>query len=185
MAHDNYNANVASLIARVKSAPEEEDNSQKEKLESSQEKIEFYRIFGAAISATDPGTLAESWSGPDCLLALERSGTSIVLSGKYKLDASALANALMGFTALARQPSTHNVKYEGHLVGRALVLELTRSSDQPRTLLDANGFKYKVLMVIAEDLNQIKVLENPHSASPKFYTLDVARAPNTKSDKKA
>ncbi len=64
-----------------------------------------------------------------------------------------------------------HVTYEGRIDGYAIIAEVARSRDGPKTLLEAANLKTKVLMVLSDDLSKMQVMENPQGLTPIFYTL--------------
>jgi hypothetical protein len=85
--------------------------------------------------------------------------------------------ALTGSTDSEHQiaPDRFQVKYHGTFRGHAIQGFVTRTQeDNPtktRALLSSLDEKKKVLMVLADDGNEIRVMEKPEKGTPRFYTL--------------
>lgn len=164
----DYHKNVGHLLARIKDNPDEEETKKKEILKGAASKIEFYRQFGRAIGGALQSDLTGNWTGKECLLRLESlPGDKIRLSGSYEREAGLyMALGLAGAQRMVR----HQIEFNGEIRGRAIVASLTRANDAaPRSLLD--GIETKVLMFVGEHGKEIKVVENPSSSNPVYYSI--------------
>src|SRR5262249_26230804 len=175
---ENFHQNVASTLAELRIAPEEEDKRQTETLEKAKPRSDFYRLFGRAISRLEPIELAPRWKGPDCDLAVQLTGSEFEAVGSYeRLGLGALAGSFgLGTPQI---PDRYHVKYKGTFRGRAGGGGLTRTlEDNPAmvgTLLSSTAYEIRVLMVLTDDGNEIRAMERPEKGAPRFYTLTKLR----------
>jgi len=164
----------------VNELPDEENEKQKEWLDKAKPKIDFYKAFGRAISRSRPLDVASRWQGPACELLLTLSDKTVVMSGSYEHQANPFASALGlgGILSAATRLIKHEVTYEGELRGLTIDALISHKSDGPKSLLSEANFKTKALLVLADDLSTMSVMENPHSLVPSFYQLKAIRTPD-------
>ena len=72
-------------------------------------------------------------------------------------------------------PIRYRVEYRGKAVGCAIVASVIRRREdeltQVRSLLASSDDEHEVVMVLADDGNELRVLEKGKSNSPRFYSL--------------
>lgn len=163
---------VGYTSARVKSLPEEEEEKQKNLLEKTKPKSDFYKQFGRAVAQSEPREMAESWEGPDGILSCTLSGQSFNAVCLYERPLSGLMALGIGS---GDRTESFRAEYIGTLRGRTIEANVTRNreGEKPKgaTLLGSSEDKIKALMIIADDESEIKVMENPSGSRPRFYTL--------------
>jgi tetratricopeptide (TPR) repeat protein len=179
---DNFHENVATSMGEARGVPAAEDEKQAELLEKAQIKSEFYRQFGRAVTQEEPTELANQWNGPDCDLTLKLSGTKFTAVGSYARPKLANPFAIAVMPSIGRTPELDRfrVEYKGVLRGRAIEGFVTQTKEgasqglgasQDLDLLSAIDDKKKVLLVLSDDGNEMKAMENPEAEVPLFYTL--------------
>jgi tetratricopeptide (TPR) repeat protein len=173
---EDYDGQVGALIARIKEVPNEEEKRLAEALLKSALKSDFYRTFGKAIARPSPAKLPIRWQGPDCDLEMSVDGKSTRMLGSFERRPNPIALALTGSASAPN--SRHSLEYAGELNGCAIIADVTRRAEgdnQPRrSLLDVAGATARAFMIVNEDLTEIRVMENPYSSSPTFYSLKSA-----------
>jgi tetratricopeptide (TPR) repeat protein len=176
---ENFHQNVASTLAELRTAPEEEDKRQTQTLEKAKPRSDFYRLFGRAVSRLEPIEMAPRWKGPDCDLAVQLTGSEFEAVGSYEQLGLGLALAGSFGLGTPQTPDRYHVKYKGTFRGRAVEGVMTRTlEDNPtmvRTLLSSTAYEIKVLMVLTDDGNEIRAMERPEKGAPRFYTLTKLR----------
>jgi hypothetical protein len=77
--------------------------------------------------------------------------------------------------AAQSKPGRYHVKCKGTCRGNAIEGTMSRTlEDDPakfRGLLSSAEYKTKVLMVLTDDGNEIRVMEKPEKGAPRFHTL--------------
>ena len=182
MKQQSQSWNVRSSFYQMKTIcashwriPEEEDKRQAETLEKAKPRSDFYRLFGHAMSRPDPTEMAPRWKGPECDLAVQLTGREFEAVGSY--EHLGLGSALAGSFGMGPQnrPDRYHVKYKGVFRGRAIEGFMSRTlEDDPtkfRGLLSSVPYETKVLMVLTDEGNEIRVMERPDRGVPRFYTL--------------
>jgi tetratricopeptide (TPR) repeat protein len=176
---ENFHENVATTMGEVRAVPAAEDEKQVNLLEKAQIKSEFYRQFGRAVSREEPTELANQWSGPDCDLTVKLSGTEFIAVGSYARPKGALFAIALGVPP-SSEPDRFRVEYRGVVRGRAIEGFVTRTKEgashtlgasHDLGLLSATDDKKKVLLVLSDNGNEMKAMENPEIKTPLFYTL--------------
>lgn len=175
---ENYHPNVGHALARLKELPDEENETEAELLRKSKPKSNFYRQLGRAMSRCNPSQSPDRWEGPDCVLNVRILGSEFSAEGSYERPPSPLALAMMGGLLSGRDTSSADrfrVEYRGTLRGRAIEGYVTRTKEGAppvrRTLLGSMEDETKVLMVLADDGSELRVMENPQSKDLRFYEL--------------
>lgn len=167
---ENYHNNVARVLAELRDVENQEEKKLAELRDKAAPKAKFYQEMGRAVAQPEPSKLSNYWTGPTGMLELTQNDGEIRICGTYDVS-NALANALVG---LAGGGTTRwSVEYIGKLRGRAVdgVVVRRKDGERPKSLVDAAGSHKPALMVIAADLSEIQIGEEPQSASPTWYTL--------------
>lgn len=171
---DGYNKNILHNLSRLKEIPDEEKKRLEDLSEKIKPKVEFYRSLGRAVSRAQLKSIAEGWRGPDCVLSATLSGDVLTFSGSYEQDVGGLAGLLSGMS-LTKQVEKYRVQYSGTVNGRTVngfVSRTKEGGESPlaaTTLLGAAGNQAKVAMIISDDGNEIRVMED--AAIARYYVL--------------
>jgi hypothetical protein len=104
------------------------------------------------------------------------SGTNFSARGSYERPINALAVAFASRGALTGPTlARYTVEYVGTLHGRAIEGHLIRVREgEAASLLTTSLVSQKVLMILAEDNSELKVVEEWQTANPKFYKIGPA-----------
>lgn len=182
---EDYHENVGRNLAKLKVLPKEEDKKEAELLENSKPKGDFYKQLGRATSRPDPKEIARRWQGPECVLDVTIHNNIFRAVGSYEQQLGPLAAALMGIDSVTRNthpPIRYRVEYGGALRGRVIEARVIRASEDemPKrrsTVLSSSEDQMKVLMALADDESEFKVMERSPGGNPRFYSLQ--RLPNS------
>jgi tetratricopeptide (TPR) repeat protein len=166
---ENYHKNMGSTLNRLKEVLDEENDKEREILESARPKADFYRKFGQAITQIS-AEIAGRWRGPDCVLDISVQDGKFIASGTYDREES--TNALLAFAGQRSQSIRYQMSYEGTVAGRAVQARVKRTQEgaPTPTLLSIDSSR-KVLMVVSEGLDALQSMEISSGSQPKFYTL--------------
>lgn len=167
---ENYHNNAARVLAELRDIEEQEEKKPSELRDKAAPKAKFYQDVGRAVTKPEPSGLSNYWIGPTGVLELKQNGDEITISGAYEVS-NTLSNALAGIAGGAA--TRWLVEYTGKLRGRAIDGAVLRrkEGERPKSLLEAAGSHKPVLMVIAPDLGDIRIVEEPQSMSPAWCTL--------------
>jgi tetratricopeptide (TPR) repeat protein len=172
---ENFHQNVASTLAELRSVPEEEERKEAELLGRAQLLSEFYKQFGRAILRREPAKIAAGWKGENCELRAGLVGREFEATGSYEQSRGLLS--LMSAFGVPGQNTAdrYHQKYKGTFQGYSIKGFMTRTMEEDATkvrgLLSSAEYKIEVVMVLADDGNEIRVMEKPENGSPRFYTL--------------
>jgi hypothetical protein len=171
MKKEDYHKNIADLNVRLRAIPEEEDKKLEEVLKKAKPKTDFYKALGQAILRKNTISIDGDWSGPKCPLKILLSGSNVTISGSYEIEENPLGGILGTFGKIKIR---HTVEYKGELTGSVIdgLLSQKREGGTPTIAgaLLGIGDNAKVLMYI-QSSSEIKVMENPYSLAPTFYSL--------------
>ena len=174
---ENYHKNVGYTIQQIKSAPEEEDNKEKGPLARAIPLSEFYRNYGRAAVRNEIVEHAGRWRGPDYELQIKIKGSEFFAEGEYEVPRLGFGPALVGMLGGAATPETdrYRIKYSGQTYGYTVKCSVIREEiGKPiilRSLLTQMMDETPALMVVSDDLREIRVYERRTSKGPLFYTL--------------
>lgn len=175
----DYHKNVPKSVGRLKDIPDEEDKKETELLQKAKPVSDFYKEFGHSIAKLTPADLPPRWEGPDCTLDVSVGGGLLVAIGTYEQRTlGLLALAMLGSGGTSSQadikPLRFRVEYHGKIKGRAVVGTVIRRREderpKPSSLLTSEEAP-KVLMILSDDANEIRVLEQVKKGTPRFYCL--------------
>jgi hypothetical protein len=176
---ENYHKNVGYAITRIKDVPEEENKKEKEIIENATPLSEFYKGYGHALTKTLPASLATEWQGPQCKLRITQKKGILTAEGSYETETlyGGLLQAVLGYkeNAIDKIKSKFFVKYEGEINGMAIkgtILVEEEKSQKSTGLLTSPGEPKDVLMIISDDLTQIRIYEKKGQKGKEFYTLN-------------
>ena len=170
---ENYHKNIPHTMARLKNCLEEEGKKEAELLEKAKPISDFYIEYGRALSRGTLHDLAKHWKAPDCRLEATLQGSEFEARGSYEQMGS-LAYALLG--PGVKPSSVHyQVEYHGSLRGCTIEGSVIREREDERQkvkpILGANENEARILMVVSDNGNEIRVMERKQGTSPRFYTL--------------
>jgi tetratricopeptide (TPR) repeat protein len=172
---ENFHQNVASTLAELRSVPEEEERKETELLGSAQPLSEFYKQLGRAILRPEPASIAAHWMGKNCELSARLVGREFEATGSYEQSRGLLGSLSAFGNAGQDTPDRYHEKYEGAFRGYSITGFMSRTLEEDATkvrgLLSSAEYKIEVVMVLAGDGNEIRVMEKPEKGSPRFYTL--------------
>ena len=178
MGIKDYDKRIGLTISRIKEVQEEEGRKQETILTDTKRYREFYRDFGQACGKISPTLQRGIWEGPKCKLNLEIKDSKLTAEGTYETSPwGALAVALAGGSTplQAPKPARHIIHYNGKLTGLAVKCEVTVEEEgqavKPRSLLAETAGSKEALMIISDDLNEIRVYEKEAPEAQKFYLL--------------
>lgn len=179
LAIKDYHKNAAITVGRLKEVPTEEQNKETELLEKARPISDFYKEVGRAVAKLEPATLSGRWQGPDCVLDVTLTGITFTATGSYELSLNILGALLAGSGKASSEddsaPIRYRVEYRGKAVGCAIMASVIRRRDdelaQIRALLASSDDEHKVVMVLTDDGNELRVLEKGKSNSQQFYSL--------------
>lgn len=177
LAIEDFHKNLGGTLAKLANIPEEESDKEAKLLEKAKPKSDFYRKFGRAVSHPDLKELAERWEGPDCVLDVRLKEGTFSASGSYEQQVNGLASALFASpsTSGLNPPVKYDVGYNGRIRGHTIEARVTRDRvGEPRagaSLLSLALNEIETVMVLADDGNEIHVMEKPSSGDPRFYSL--------------
>jgi tetratricopeptide (TPR) repeat protein len=171
LAIPDYHKNIPQLLTRLKDVSDEEQKKLDDTIEKVKPKAAFYRKVGEATVSAMPRTVAVKWRASECILEAAVDGTAVRMVGTYESPGSVLAGLVAG-GFIQPSPVKSKIEYIAELRGQALIGSVSRTrSDPPPSLLEIAGNKAKVLMYFSPDGQDLHVMENVRSATPRFYTL--------------
>ena len=173
----DYHQNVGHAIARIKAIPTEEQNKETAVLDKAKPVSEFYRAFGHATSQDDITDHVGRWQGPDCELQITIKGNVFIAEGNYEVSDSGqrLREALAGKPPFPPITEKYRVSYSGKIQGHAVDSTVTRKEittpfASSTFLTDLVNSK-RAIMIISDNLNEIRVGEQDSSDKFSFYLL--------------
>jgi len=171
-----YHKNVPELLKRLNEVGEEEDKELDEALEKVKEKASFYRKLGEATLRPAPADVAANWNSPSGAVQVTIAGDIVRIDGAHERPENSLA-AILGVTSSASQKRVmHRIRYDGRLRGSAILGDVKRSRDGEQTSLLGGENSSRVFMYFAASYTELRVMENPQSKSPTFYSLTQANS---------
>lgn len=173
---ENYHKNVGYTIQQIKSAPEEEDKKEREPLARAIPLSEFYRNYGQAAVQNEIVEHSGRWRGPDCELQIKIKGGTFVAEGDYEIRRGGLEFlAVVPAPPTAAETDKYHIKYSGRMYGHTIKSDVIREEvGKPGiflTLVSQKRDATQALMVVSDNLSEIRVYEKRPSKEPLFYTL--------------
>jgi tetratricopeptide (TPR) repeat protein len=176
LAIKDYHRNIAANIERLKDIPEEEEKKEHEILEKAKPISDFYAAMGRAVARPQPREIAPRWEGPECILSFTFHWPLFTAIGSFDRPAIGILAALA--EGIGAKPDTAlgrvRVEYRGTIRGRTIEARITRNYESEATKasgLLASDSENKVLMVLSDDENELRVMEHAKGSSPRFYCL--------------
>jgi Flp pilus assembly protein TadD len=174
LKHEQYDKNVTTTLARVKSVPENEQKEENQILQKTKERRDFYKDYGEAMLRTESHELAKHWQGPNCILDVTTHGSEFLALGSYE-SMNALTGLGNPFGLHGRPaPDHYRIEYRGTWVrGGAIRGSVTRrrEGDSPGVLSLGTKDNVSVLMMLTKDETEIRVMEPTTAANARFYTF--------------
>jgi tetratricopeptide (TPR) repeat protein len=174
----DYHKNVGYAITRIKDLPDEEEKKEKEITTKATPVGEFYRDYGQALIQESMPDVVGIWDGKQCPLNVE------IRNGKFQAEGTYEQETLRGLIGLAlagagsAQPSKttkYTIRYEGTMTGRtvkgSMLIEEVGKTKPTTSLLTIAEKTKDVLMIISDNLKEIRVYEKGASESERFYAL--------------
>ncbi len=172
LAIQDYHKNVATLLNRLKEAPDEDETKLKEALEKVKGKADFLRDLGAKALLPTPQKIHSNWMAPEGKIEARLTDGALKIFGSYERPANSFAGILSGNLGIPMAPTSHKIEYTGQMRGKMFVGNVSRTGDgygAAASLLSSMGTK--TLMYLTEDETEFRVIENYQSQSPTFYVL--------------
>ena len=173
MASKEYHKNVNSAVSRIKDMPDEEKKKESEVVIKAGPLSEFYRDYGHALLQEDQRDHVGRWQGPDCVLNVAIEKKKFNAEGQYEQKPAAgvslcsLYYHSLGISETTQKMKKCAVKYEGIVDGRAVKCnfrqEVEGAAIAVPTLLGGADKGVEVLMILSEDLKEIRVYEKRDS----------------------
>lgn len=174
---DGYHKNIGYAISRIKDVPVENEKKEKETVLRGVPLSEFYREYGLAASKGDVPNIAGNWAGGRCPLKLEIKDGKLVAEGNYEQEtlASIFAHGLSGGAITHPKGTKYSVRYvgvvSGHSVKGSLLIEEVGNPTKAVGLLERAANTKDVLMLVSDNLKEIRVWEKEAVDTKRFYTL--------------
>lgn len=178
---EDFHKNVSHAVAKIKDLPDEEKKKETEITEKAVPLSEFYRDYGHALLQEDKGDHIGQWQGPDCVLNVSIEKKKFIAEGDYEqqaavgLDLYSAASHGLGVLDKAQKMKKYKVKYEGIVDGRSVKCNFKQHADGEKSvspsLLGGVDMGVEVLMILSEDLQEIRAYEKRDSQQRKFYSL--------------
>ncbi|MEX2163175.1 MAG: tetratricopeptide repeat protein [Sulfuricaulis sp.] len=174
----DYHKNIGYAISRIKDVPEEEEKKENETVAKGAPLSEFYREFGLAASKNDVPNIAGTWDSERCPLKLEIKDGKLVAEGSYERETLANIFALGlggGGTTTPPKGTKYSVRYEGivggYTIKGSISIEEVGKPARTRSLLEIAGNSKEVLMIVSDNLKEIRVWEKGAADTERFYAL--------------
>ena len=130
----------------------------------------FYIEYARACLDKLPNSLPSKWKGDDCELTVIINEGVFEAVGSFKQRKSGLlAAAFAG--SMHDEFLTINVRWSGTLLGRGARFSFWRNQDDSRSTLlgGAINLPSKGLMIVSEDLREMRFYEKATAGKGKFY----------------
>jgi tetratricopeptide (TPR) repeat protein len=166
----DYHKNVATLIARLKEIPDEEDKVELEVMQKVKPRSDFFRELGRSVARPDPAIFGD-WQGPDCKLNVSMTGSVFKAEGEYERSTSNFLGMLSPSSKESKYRLTIKGSFSGHMLKGVISRERVGASADSAAILALALSEIKFLGVLSDDLTNIAVLENPTADNSKLYRL--------------
>lgn len=173
----DFDKNIGSDIARIKSVQIEEDEKEKNITTEVTPIHDFYKDMGSALAKATVSNLKGVWKDKNCNLNLEVFEGKLIATGSY--EQKSYANALMGLKGIEQPPKTntylvrYDAVFEGYAAKGTVIIEKEGMAKEPKSLLSGLSANDRdILMIISEDKKIIRIYEKGANADNKFYTIN-------------
>ena len=174
---ENYDPHIGTAIARLKEVPEEEDKKEHEILEGMKLRRSFYAAYAHACVRPIVHGVRGSWKGPDCDLNVVIENGKMEASGSFEKEVPLI---YWGSPPPSAKPNKIliTIHYIGEVLGFGIRYKqwVHEGTNVPST---GTGPKKEGLMIISDDLTQMKVYEKGKRTEEKFYELIAMDRPDT------
>jgi hypothetical protein len=172
---EEYDRRIGHAIARITKVHEDDEKKEKSLLLATNSRRSFYVEYAHACLDKPPGTLPTKWKGEDCELDVTVNEGVFEASGSFKQPKT--LGGLLG--ALQDNWVTLTLRWTGILLGRGAKFRLQRKeNDKPQTILGELMNQNEGLMIISENLREIKFYEKADEGKGKFYKWESVDGPN-------
>ena len=173
---ENYHQNIPRTMSHLKNQQDEENKKEEEILEETKPISDFYAAFGRAVSRVTPKDIAKRWKEKKCILAATLQGPVFEATGSYEEQQYGGFFPSGSFLSSSSTKSVrYQIRYHGSVRGCAIEGSVTREREEERqtvkSLLGSHENEAKVLMILSNDGNELRVMERKHEDRPTFYTL--------------
>lgn len=167
---ENYDPLVAEAKTRVEKLKKEEENKEKEILESYEPYGSFYRSYCDAYidEQIDEGILDGRWKTKHGEVEIKQTTNNFQGHGRYE-EVDKLTTAILGEKGKVYK-KYRMIKLTGSITGRCVKYELKieESSDIDKSKKES---AFTGLLIIDKDYNLIKALEKDNAGKETFYDL--------------
>ncbi len=180
--NSDYNERIDFALAKISELKTEEDKKEKDLVNNTKKIRSFYIEYAHTCSKKTLTEFSGKFKGPDCDLDVIIENNKFEAIGSFEKTsitggwASAFAVRPIGSSLVPGSPApeekktTMVVEYNGDLVGRGIKYKLRiNEKDSTPTLLGDNA--ETGLMIILDDLSEIKVYQKGTRANEKYYSL--------------
>jgi tetratricopeptide (TPR) repeat protein len=173
----DHHKNIEHAMVQAKDLPDSEQEKEKELFDGARKTSDFYRQFGRALVRTLDADIGGPWKAPNVLIAITIEGSRLSAMGTYELSGlGTLAYALAPTIGAAEPNVRMRVEYSGRIRGRTVIGTVNRSKEgeiktAASLLGNSEPDSLRVLMLLEDDNNSIRVLEQSGSSAPRFYYI--------------
>lgn len=176
---ENYDKQVGTAITSIKKTKEGEEDKQKNVLKDISKRRKFYVDFGKSCVKHSPKEHEGIWIGPECELTINIKEKNFVAAGHYEKKETSrvgLGALYMGYSISQEEKKVKvNIRYEGFITGYGIEFKLYIEEEGKKpsllTALPFSGPSNEGLMIIADDMQKIRVYEKGTKETEKFYEL--------------
>ena len=171
---EHCHENIYSTKTQLINQNDEENKKEEEALKKTQLMRDFYIQFGKALSKTAPISLSQEWKGPDdCTLEINIQENLFKAAGSYMPPRSIFVSTLIGGGSI---PIKHYITYQGAIQGHTISGYVTHEQEEDRkkipSILGMHENKIDTLIIISDDLKELRVMEKVAGGAPKIYNLN-------------
>jgi len=176
----DYHKDVGQAIFRIKKVQEDEEKKFKNITAGAKVYHEFYKGFAKAAAKADIKGDIGMWQDKRCQLEIKIDNGRFEARGNYEVQSAAglLGMAQVSFPLLLppKNSSHYSITYKGDLTGfavKAKILIEKLEDKKDKTLLSESGPETKdVLMIVSDDLQEIRVYDKDATENNRFYTIN-------------
>lgn len=175
----DYHKNIGEAIFRIKKVREAQEESFQKITNGAKVYHEFYRDFARAAAKAGPVGNLGMWQDKRCQLEIKIDNGRFAATGNYEAaSAGGLLAMLQPSSPLLLPPKNskhYSISYRGDLTGfavKAIFLNEEIRDKKDKTILSETGPEAKdVLLIISDDLQEIRVYEKDAPENNRFYTI--------------
>jgi hypothetical protein len=164
---ENYDHRIGYAIARIKRIREEEEEKEISILLATNARRLFYIEYAQACLDKLSNSLPSMWKGEDCELTVTVRDGIFEAAGSFKQPKSVLGLTYLGVT----EDQLITVRWSGTLFGRGAKFSFWRNQEGSRQTILAGAMDPPLtgLMIVSEDLRQIRFYQKAADGKGKFY----------------